>query len=76
MGCFFGLVAVVQTILHYLGWLGVLLGVIALLFGNRPRGIELVVGGLSFIVLKYIIGFLFHVVFWIVGPKADQDKPE
>ena len=58
----FALVTVVQTILHYLGWLGILLGFAALLVGNTPRGTELVVGGVSFIVLKYVVGVLFLAV--------------
>jgi len=50
--------AIVQTILHYLGWLGILLGVVAFLFGNRERALELVIGGLGFLVLKYLVGFV------------------
>ncbi len=56
-----GVVAVVQMILHYLGILGILAGLLALLFSNTQRGLELIVGGVSFIVLKYAIGFV-----WIV----------
>ena len=55
---YFGAVAVVQFVLHYLGVLGILLGLLALLFRNTERGLELVVGGVSFIVLKYLIGFV------------------
>lgn len=53
-----GIVAVVQFILHYLGILGILLGLLALLFRNTERGLELIVGGVSFVVLKYAIGFI------------------
>jgi hydrogenase-4 membrane subunit HyfE len=52
-------VMVIQTILHYLGCLGILLGIVALIFGNTARGIELFIGGVVFIVIKYVIGFIF-----------------
>jgi hypothetical protein len=55
-------VAIVQAILHYLGWLGVILGVVAFLFGNRERAFELAIGGFAFILLKYVIGFIFVIV--------------
>jgi len=55
----YGLVAVVQLILHYLGWLGILLGVAAFVFGNRGRAYDLLLGGAIFIVIKYVIGFIF-----------------
>lgn len=55
----FGLVAVVQMILHYLGWIGIVLGVVALVFSNRGRAYDLLLGGAIFIVLKYVIGFIF-----------------
>ena len=54
-----GIVAIVQFVLHYLGWLGVALGVIALFFGNFQRASELIVGGLCMIAVKYLIGFVF-----------------
>jgi len=62
----FTVVAIIQTILHYLGVLGIISGVIALIFKNTERGIELLIGGVFFIVIKYIIGFVFHLV---VKPK-------
>jgi hypothetical protein len=51
--------ATVQMVLHYLGWLGVILGIVAFVFGNRDRALELAVGGFGFIVLKYILGAFF-----------------
>ena len=54
-----GVLAVVQLILHYLGWLGVILGVVAFVFGNRDRALELVIGGFGFIALKFVLGFIF-----------------
>jgi hypothetical protein len=63
-------VAIVQMILHYLGWLGIIAGVIAFLFGNTTRGSELLIGGLGFIVLKYVIGFVF------VGLRGSKEKAD
>jgi hypothetical protein len=77
MGYLFGLVVVVQTILHYLGWLGIVLGIIAIVCGNSARGTELLVGGFSFLVVKYLLGFLFVCVgLRIAGPKTGEDKVE
>jgi hydrogenase-4 membrane subunit HyfE len=56
VGVLFGLTAVVQTVLHYLGLLGVLLGIVAFVAGNSDRGVELLVGGAVLLVLKYVIG--------------------
>lgn len=58
----FKFIVVIQLILHYIGWLGVALGVIAYLFGNSDRGLQLLVGGLGFIVLKYIIGIIYKIL--------------
>jgi hypothetical protein len=49
-------VMVIHLILHYLGWIEVMLGAVALLFGNSARGGQLLIGGISFLVLKYRIG--------------------
>lgn len=46
-----------------LGSLGVILGVVAFLFGNRERALELVIGGFGLIVLKYVVGFMFVGIF-------------
>ncbi len=70
MGVLFGLVAVVQMILHYLGWLGVILCVVAFVFGNRERGVELLVGGLSMVALKYVIGFVFLSLSRLLGRRG------
>jgi hypothetical protein len=59
MGFLLGVAAIVQLILHYLGWAGVVLGVLAIVVGSGGRGTELLLGGFGFIVLKYVIGFLF-----------------
>lgn len=55
----FTITTITQTILHYLGLLGILLGVIAWIAGNKTgRVSELLVGGVGFLVLKYVIGFI------------------
>lgn len=54
-----GIIAIVQFVLHYLGWAGIAFGAVAYLFGNSGRGSELLIGGISFIVLKYLIGFIY-----------------
>ncbi len=69
MGCLVGLV---QTVLHYLGWLGILGGGVAFLFGNRGRAAELVVGGVGFIVLKYVIGFIFVGLLGVRAPGQNE----
>lgn len=66
-----GVVAIVQFILHYLGWLGVVLGVIALVFGNVQRASELIVGGLGMIAVKYLIGLVF-VALLNLGKKRES----
>jgi len=65
---FFAII-IIQTIFHYLGWLGLLLGVIAIIFKNTNRGIELLIGGASFILIKYLIGFIFKL---LVGRKIND----
>jgi hypothetical protein len=66
----FGLVAVVQLILHYLGWIAIILGVVAFIAGNRGRAYDLLLGGAIFIVIKYVIGFIFVV---IARPSRERD---
>jgi len=58
------IIAIIQLILHYLGWVGILLGIIAYLFGNYIRGKELLIGGIGFIVLKYTIGIIYLIATW------------
>lgn len=54
-----GLIAIIQFILHYLGIIGVVLGVIAIIFSNTSRGIELLISGIVFLIIKYLIGFAY-----------------
>lgn len=63
------LIAIIQTILHYLGIIGIVLGVIAYIFGNNSRGSELLIGGISFIVIKYLIGFTYLFLLKIFSKK-------
>ena len=59
----FTITAIIQTILHYLGLLGILLGVIAWIAGNKTgRVSELLIGGIGFLILKYVIGFVFLLI--------------
>jgi hypothetical protein len=69
---YFGVLAVVQLILHCLGILGILLGLLALLFGNTERGLELIVGGVSFIVLKYVLGFVCIALGRLLGFRRNE----
>ena len=70
------LVAFIQAIMHYLGILGIALGVIAYLFGNHSRGSELLIGGVSFIVLKYIIGIIYLVLRKLFTKNQPVEKPQ
>lgn len=54
-----GFLAIIQLILHYLGIIGIILGVIAFIFGNSGRGWELLLGGSGFIILKYLLGIIY-----------------
>ncbi len=59
-------ITITQAILHYLGLAGIILGIIAYLFGNKVRGQELLLGGISFIVLKYIIGIIYTSIMMVI----------
>lgn len=52
----FVVTSIIQLILHILGWLGITGGVVALLFGNTDRGKDMLIGGIAFIALKYVVG--------------------
>jgi hypothetical protein len=71
MAWLFGIVAFVQVVLHYLGWFAVVGGAVAVLFGNWPRGLELLIGGFSLVVLKFLVGLLFVVFCKITGLVKD-----
>jgi hydrogenase-4 membrane subunit HyfE len=57
----------VLTIIHYLGWAGVLIGVALFIVGNRERGTELMISGVSFIAAKYIVALVFVLLFKSAG---------
>ncbi len=69
-------IAVVQFVLHYLGWIGIVLGAVALLFGNGHRGVQLLIGGFSFIVLKYAIGVVFLTPIHIAAARKAKQENE
>jgi hypothetical protein len=50
-------VAFAQFILHYLGIISIILGIIAMLFANTSRGLELVISGIGFLFFKTILRF-------------------
>ncbi len=65
------LVAFIQTVLHYLAWLGFILAGVVLIFGNVDRAKELAIGAIGFFVLKYLIGLIY---FLAVGKKLHKVK--
>jgi hypothetical protein len=72
--CLVGVLAVVQVILHYLGIIGIILGIVAFIAGNNPRGTELLIGGVGFIVLKYVLGFIVMGLLSLILPKTADSK--
>jgi hypothetical protein len=73
-GCMMGTLAIAQVILHYLGIIGIILGIIAFIAGNNARGTELLIGGFGFIVLKYFLGFIVMIFLFHNSPKAVDPK--
>lgn len=53
------LIALTQLVLHYLGIIGIILGLVAFVVGNEERGKTLLIGGVGFIVVKYLIGGIY-----------------
>lgn len=70
----FAIVVITQTILHYLGLLGIILGVIALIFRNTERGIELLIGGISFIITKYLLGLISHLIIKVFKSSDEREN--
>jgi hypothetical protein len=54
-----GLIAIIQLILHYLAWAGIVFGIIAFMFSNTDRGWTLLIGGVGLMAVKYVIGFVY-----------------
>lgn len=67
-------VMIFQTIFHYLGLIGIILGIVALVFGNTARGVELLIGGFGFIAMKYLIGLLFFFVIRFVYTNSGVEE--
>jgi len=53
-GCLMGALMITQVILHYLGIIGIILGIVAFIAGNNTRGMELLIGGIGFIVMGFL----------------------
>lgn len=53
------ILASIQFVLHYLALIGIIGGIIAFLFSNTERAIQLIVGGVCIMILKYVLGFIF-----------------
>jgi len=68
------IITISQTILHYLGIIGIGLGIIAYLFGNKTRGWELLISGISFIALKYIIGIIYLSAKMIIAKVFHRER--
>jgi hypothetical protein len=52
-------VAIMQTVLHYIGWAAIVFGIAAFGFGNTDRSKALLVSGVVLLVLKFASGFVF-----------------
>lgn len=64
-----GVVVIVRRILTYLGWNGVVLGVIALVFGSTRSASALAIGGMEFIALSYLLGGASLALSWLRKPQ-------
>ena len=58
MGCLFGILAVVQMVMHYVALLMMIGGVGTFLLGNAARGKSLFLWGLGVMIAKYLLGGL------------------
>lgn len=58
------IVVILQFILHVVGFIAILAGIVAFVFGNSGRGKELLIGGICWLVIKYAIG-----AFYLLGLK-------
>ena len=65
------IIAVIQAILHYLAILGIIAGGIVLIFGNIGKGWELIIGGASLFILKYVIGIVFIFILMRTNKKSE-----
>jgi hypothetical protein len=51
--------AIIQTVLHYLGIASLFFAVLAFVFGNTQRGWQLLLGGVIWFVIKFVLGLFF-----------------
>ena len=58
----FRFIIMLQTILYYLGLAILFWGFITLFGENTSNGIKLVIGGIVFFIIKYVILFLFFIL--------------
>lgn len=61
------IIAMIQLVIHYLAILGMVMGGVAIIFGNTSRGIELLIGGIRLMVFKYLVGIIYLGLVWIVN---------
>jgi uncharacterized membrane protein len=59
LGLIFHLAAIVSIALHYLGWLGIGAGILALVLGYGDWGIKLILVGMASLVARWFITLLF-----------------
>ncbi len=67
-------VAIVQFILHYLGIITFILGIIAFAFGNLGRAKELAIAGISWFILKYVIGAVYLLILNLVSSSRSTKE--
>jgi hypothetical protein len=64
----------VLSIIHVLGWAGVVIGIAIFLFGDRARGTELMISGVGFIAAKYIAALIFLLLFKPAGNPPGESR--
>jgi len=63
------IIIVIQTILHYLGIIAMILSIPCYIVKNFNRGNELLIGGVCWIILKYLIGAIYLGIKYIRSKK-------
>lgn len=76
MGYVFGILAVVQLIMHYIALLGMAGGVLAFVVGNVQRGKELFLSGLILMIAKYVLGAVVLGLAGLFGHKRPGSEVE
>ena len=67
------IIAILQMVMHYLGIIALALGLVAYLFGNNSRGSELLLSGLTLIILKYVLGMIYLLFSRVKGKGAKNE---